>query len=120
MRGEAGVGSAGRVADPAAQVPEDSVQPVRDPGHARQVDVASIQISRTTYTQIHDGRAVPTNARALQPGDLVFTEGSAARPEHVAMTIGHGLLVHAPRPGRVIEVAKVAMHGIHLVARRIV
>ncbi|GAA2523182.1 C40 family peptidase [Streptomyces longisporus] len=86
----------------------------------RAYGVAGIQISRTTYTQIHDGRAVPANASALQPGDLVFTEGSASRPEHVAMAIGDGLLVHAPRPGRVVEVARVATHGTILVVRRIV
>lgn len=83
----------------------------------RAYGVAGIQITRTTYTQIHDGRAVPANA--LQPGDLVFTEGSATRPEHVAMAIGDGLLVHAPRPGRMVEVAKVATHGTILVVRRI-
>lgn len=70
-----------------------------------------------TSTQIHYGRAVPANAKSLQPGDLVFTEGSAVRPEHVAMAIGDGLLVHAPRPGRVVEVAT---HGTILVVRRIV
>lgn len=86
----------------------------------RAYGVAGIQITRTTYTQIHDGRAVPANASALQPGDLVFTGGSASRPEHVAMAIGDGLFVHAPRPGRVVEVAKVATHGTILVVRRIV
>ncbi|WP_331736749.1 C40 family peptidase (plasmid) [Streptomyces canus] len=85
----------------------------------RAYGVAGIQITRTTYTQVHDGRAVPANANALQPGDLVFTEGSASRPEHVAMALGGGLLVHAPRPGRVVEVAKVATHGTILVVRRI-
>ncbi len=86
----------------------------------RAYGVAGIQITRTTYTQIHDGRAVPAGATSLQPGDLVFTEGSASRPEHVAMAIGDGLLVHAPRPGRVVEVAKVATHGDILVVRRII
>ncbi len=86
----------------------------------RAYGVAGIEISRTTYTQIHDGRAVPANAKSLQPGDLVFTEGSASRPEHVAMAIGDGLVVHAPRPGKVTEVAKVATHGTILVVRRIV
>ncbi|MFF9870095.1 C40 family peptidase [Streptomyces sp. NPDC013953] len=84
----------------------------------RAYGVAGIKITRTTYTQINDGRAVP--AHALQPGDLVFTVGSASRPEHVAMFIGHGLVVHAPRPGRVVEVAKLSNHGKILAARRIV
>ncbi|MET7563707.1 C40 family peptidase [Streptomyces sp. NPDC005479] len=83
----------------------------------RAYGVAGIEITRTTYTQIHDGRAV--SAKALQPGDLVFTNGSASRPEHVAMFIGDGLVVHAPRPGRVVEVAELATHGKILVARRV-
>ncbi|MCX5317945.1 C40 family peptidase [Streptomyces sp. NBC_00154] len=83
----------------------------------RAYGVAGVEITRTTYTQIHDGRAV--SAKALQPGDLVFTNGSASRPEHVAMFLGDGLVVHAPRPGRVVEVAELATHGTILVARRI-
>lgn len=83
----------------------------------RAYGVAGIEITRTTYTQIHDGRAV--SAKAVQPGDLVFTNGTASRPEHVAMFIGDGLVVHAPRPGRVVEVAELATHGTILVARRI-
>jgi Cell wall-associated hydrolases (invasion-associated proteins) len=85
----------------------------------RAYGVAGIELTRTTYTQIHDGRAVPADANSLQPGDLVFTEGSASRPEHVAMALGDGLLVQAPRPGRVVEVAKVATHGTILVVRRV-
>ncbi|MFI5634030.1 C40 family peptidase [Streptomyces sp. NPDC051664] len=79
--------------------------------------VAGIEITRTTCTQLHDGWAVPV--KALQPGDLVFTNGTASRPEHVAMFIGDGLVVHAPRPGRVVEVAELATHGMILVARRV-
>ncbi|MET9427881.1 MULTISPECIES: C40 family peptidase [unclassified Streptomyces] len=84
----------------------------------RAYGVAGIEITRTTYTQINDGRPVPANA--LQPGDLVFTVGSASRPEHVAMFIGDGLVVHAPRPGRVVEVAKLSNHGKILAVRRVV
>ncbi|MGW1171257.1 C40 family peptidase [Streptomyces sp. NPDC002550] len=85
----------------------------------RAYGVAGIQISRTTYTQINEGSAVPADASQLQPGDLVFTEGSASRPEHVSMAIGDGLVVQAPRPGRVIDVAKVAENGTILAVRRI-
>ncbi|MEU9061754.1 NlpC/P60 family protein [Streptomyces sp. NPDC048430] len=83
----------------------------------RAYGTAGITIARTTYEQIHDGRPAPLDA--LQPGDLVFTVGSAARPEHVAMVIGDGLVVHAPKPGRDVEVAKLSTHGSILVARRI-
>ncbi|MFI6689078.1 C40 family peptidase [Streptomyces sp. NPDC050485] len=71
----------------------------------RAYGVAGIQLTRTTDTQINEGRAIPLDA--VQPGDLLFSEGSAAQPEHVAMAIGGGLLVHAPRPGRVVEVAQI-------------
>lgn len=83
----------------------------------RAYGIAGISISRTTYTQIRDGYAV--TAAALRPGDLVFTVGSASQPEHVAMSIGHGLIVHAPRPGRSVEVASLASHGVILLARRV-
>lgn len=85
----------------------------------RAYGVAGIQITRTTYTQIADGYPVPPNANSLQPGDLVFTEGSASRPEHVALALGDGLLVHAPRPGKNVQVSKVATQGAILVVRRI-
>ncbi|MFE2498802.1 C40 family peptidase [Streptomyces scopuliridis] len=84
----------------------------------RAYGVAGAEIARTTYAQVNDGRAV--SAQALKPGDLVFTEGSASRPEHVSMLIGDGLVVHAPKPGRVVEVAKLSTHGEILAARRIV
>lgn len=67
---------------------------------------AGIALSRTTYTQIHEGR--PVSANALQPGDLVFTEGTAAAPEHVGMYIGSGLIINAPHTGAVVDVNTLA------------
>jgi cell wall-associated NlpC family hydrolase len=67
-----------------------------DGGHA---------LSRTTYTQIHDG--TPTTAAQLAPGDLVLTPGSdgtLASPGHVGMFIGRGLVVTAPHTGDVVTV----------------
>ncbi|OEJ21540.1 hypothetical protein AS594_39055 [Streptomyces agglomeratus] len=84
----------------------------------RAYGVAGIEISRSTYSQVNEGRAVPTSN--LQPGDLVFTEGNAARPEHVAMAIGGGLIVHAPGTGRVVEVVPLNNLGKLLLARRVV
>ncbi|MGW2016858.1 C40 family peptidase [Streptomyces sp. NPDC001927] len=84
----------------------------------RAYGVAGKQITRTTYTQIHDGHAVPTSA--IQPGDLLFAVGSASRPEHVAMAIGYGYVVHAPKPGRVVEVVKQANLGPILLVVRVV
>lgn len=66
---------------------------------------AGVQLSRTTYTQVHDGFA--TTEDRLSPGDLVFIAGSMgtlASPRHVGMFIGRGLVVHSPRTGEVVRV----------------
>jgi cell wall-associated NlpC family hydrolase len=62
-------------------------------------------LSRTTYSQIHDG--TPATAAQLDPGDLVLTPGSdgtLAAPGHVGMFIGEGLVVEAPHTGGVVRV----------------
>lgn len=51
------------------------------------------EITRTTYSQINQGRAVSRDQ--LQPGDLVFTNGV----EHVGIYVGGGQMIHAARPG---------------------
>ncbi|WP_411107315.1 C40 family peptidase [Streptomyces sp. cmx-4-9] len=84
----------------------------------RAYGVAGKEITRTTYTQIHDGRGVP--ATAIAPGDLIFVRGTASAPEHVAMSIGYGYAVHAPRTGRPVMVSKDGeLGGPVLVVRRI-
>ncbi|MEW1914206.1 C40 family peptidase [Kitasatospora sp. NPDC085895] len=83
----------------------------------RAYGVVGIRLSRTTYDQVNEGVAVP--AGALLPGDLVFTRGTADRPEHVAMSIGDGLLVQAPRTGRNVEIVPLEGHGQVLAARRV-
>jgi peptidoglycan DL-endopeptidase CwlO len=48
-----------------------------------------------------------TTESRLTPGDLVPTPGSAgtlASPGHVAMFVGHGLVVEAPHTGDVVNV----------------
>lgn len=78
---------------------------------------AGILLDRTTYAQVHEGWAVPLDA--LRPGDLLFYEGSAARPEHVALYVGGGMVVQAPRPGRTVDVVRIAWNGRVLAARRV-
>ena len=51
------------------------------------------EITRTTYTQINQGR--PVSRDQLQPGDLVFTNGVG----HVGIYVGGGNMIHAARPG---------------------
>ncbi|MCD2468703.1 C40 family peptidase [Streptomyces sp. MBT42] len=65
-----------------------------------------ISISRTTYTQVKEGKAVSVSA--LKPGDLLFTRGTAEVPEHVGMFIGDGLILHAPRTGDVVKISTLA------------
>ncbi|MDX3097977.1 C40 family peptidase [Streptomyces sp. ME19-03-3] len=78
-----------------------------------------ISISRTTYTQVKEGKAVSVDA--LKPGDLLFTRGTAQVPEHVGMFIGDGLILHAPRTGDVVKISTLAdWRPDVLAARRIV
>ncbi|MGW6752430.1 C40 family peptidase [Streptomyces sp. NPDC055817] len=78
-----------------------------------------VSISRTTYTQVKEGKAVSVDA--LKPGDLLFTRGTAEVPEHVGMFIGEGLILQAPRTGDVVEISTLAdWRPDVLAARRIV
>ncbi|MFB8128666.1 C40 family peptidase [Streptomyces mirabilis] len=78
---------------------------------------AGITLTRTTYTQINEGKAV--SPKALKPGDLIFSRGSAARPEHVGMYIGSGLAIEAPRTGKPVRITPLADWDI-LAARRVI
>jgi hypothetical protein len=63
-----------------------------------------IDISRTTYSQIGEGKAVKMNE--LQAGDMVFfdTNPNTAGPDHVGLYLGNGKMLHAPRPGKSVEI----------------
>ncbi|MFF4285653.1 C40 family peptidase [Streptomyces sp. NPDC001633] len=63
---------------------------------------AGVKLSRTTYTQVNEGSAASVDAP--EAGDLLFTRGSAARPEHVGMYIGSGLVLNAPKTGSLVRV----------------
>ncbi|MGM0351812.1 C40 family peptidase [Streptomyces sp. ECR3] len=81
--------------------------------------VAGVSLGRTTYAQVKDGK--PVSASALEPGDLLFTEGTSAAPEHVGMYIGKGLVIHAPHTGDVVRISTLASwRDDVLAARRIV
>ncbi|MER8097163.1 NlpC/P60 family protein [Streptomyces goshikiensis] len=61
---------------------------------------AGIDIPRVTFDQIN--LPLQVGLDSPKPGDLVFnagSDGSAASPGHVAMYIGSGLLIEAPRTG---------------------
>jgi cell wall-associated NlpC family hydrolase len=65
---------------------------------------AGVDISRTTFTQIHDGPAVPRSMVA--PGDLVFPNRG-----HVVMYIGNGQVVEAPSAGQNVKVSPMPAGG---------
>jgi cell wall-associated NlpC family hydrolase len=51
----------------------------------------------------------------LQPGDLLFWANDLSNPgsiHHVALYIGHGLMVHSPHTGDHVRVASVYLHGL--------
>ncbi|MCZ1020352.1 C40 family peptidase [Streptomyces albulus] len=75
-----------------------------------------VSLSRTTYTQVKEGRAVSVDA--LKPGDLLFTRGSAAVPEHVGMFIGQGLILQAPKTGDVVKISTLASWRPDILAAR--
>ncbi|MGW3182033.1 C40 family peptidase [Kitasatospora sp. NPDC001119] len=77
---------------------------------------AGVSLERTTYDQVKQGSAV--SADALKPGDLLFTRGSAAVPEHVGMFIGSGLIVHAPKTGDVVKISTLASWRPEILAAR--
>lgn len=63
-----------------------------------------IKTTRTTYTQIGEGKAVKMNE--LQAGDLVFFDTQpGGGPDHVGIYMGDGKMIHAPRPGKSVEIA---------------
>lgn len=60
-----------------------------------------IHTTRTTYTQVKEGRAVSRSQ--LQPGDLVFF--GYGSPHHVGIYIGDNSYVHAPQTGDVVKIS---------------
>ncbi|MEO6794093.1 MAG: C40 family peptidase, partial [Mycobacterium sp.] len=69
---------------------------------------AGVPLSRTTYTQIHDGIAVARSQ--IQPGDLVFPSTG-----HVQLAIGNNLVVEAPHAGATVQISRL---GAHVAIRR--
>ncbi|MEV0982409.1 NlpC/P60 family protein [Streptomyces sp. NPDC049915] len=61
---------------------------------------AGVSIPRTTYDQVNVGTQVDIDDP--KPGDLVFnpgSDGSDARPGHVGMYVGNGMVIEAPHTG---------------------
>ena len=56
-------------------------------------------ITRTTYTQVYQGKSVVVSTATLKKGDLLFW-GSASAPYHVGIYVGGGRFVHAATPSQ--------------------
>nr|WP_212780613.1 C40 family peptidase [Lactobacillus corticis] len=77
---------------------------------------AGINITRTTYTQVNQGRTVSMNS--LKPGDLLFW-GSASAPYHVGIYVGNGKYVHAATPSQGVIEQTLSVYFYPSVAKRI-
>ncbi|MFP8959194.1 C40 family peptidase [Streptomyces nanhaiensis] len=78
---------------------------------------AGVRLTRTTYTQVSEGEAVSPDR--LRPGDLIFSRGTVARPEHVGMYLGQGLVIEAPRTGKPVRITPLTDWTV-LAVRRVV
>lgn len=61
-----------------------------------------ISLPRVSQSQMNSGRAI--SYAEAQPGDLVWMSGGG----HVAIYIGGGLVIHAPKPGDVVKITPVS------------
>lgn len=75
-----------------------------------------VSIPRVTYDQWRTGTAVGKDQ--LQPGDAVFFRMGPRGPEHVAMYVGDGKIVEAPRTGDVVKISSLSGRGDYVGARR--
>ena len=64
---------------------------------------AGVHLPRTSQAMAKYG--TPVKPTKIQPGDLVTSNWGSGPASHVAMYIGAGKVIHAPRPGRSVTVA---------------
>jgi cell wall-associated NlpC family hydrolase len=63
-------------------------------------------VSLPHYSAAQYAASTPISSSQLRPGDLVFwgTTSSPASIHHVAMYLGNGMIIHAPRTGRPVSI----------------
>jgi cell wall-associated NlpC family hydrolase len=65
---------------------------------------AAAGVSLPHSSSAQSGMGTSVSRSSMSPGDLVFYYSPVS---HVGIYIGNGKLVHAPRPGRSVEVVSV-------------
>jgi len=81
---------------------------------------AGINMPRVSADQARVQFGSPRKLKRLQPGDLVFWDNSSRNDgaDHVAIYIGHGKIIEAPRPGLSVQISSLydlgEAWGIHL------
>ncbi|WP_235994478.1 C40 family peptidase [Nonomuraea montanisoli] len=68
---------------------------------------AGVSLPRTTWQQWAWGASRKVSLDALQPGDLIFSNGLG----HVSIYAGNGQIVHAPQTGDVVKVVTLSSYG---------
>lgn len=59
------------------------------------------------YSEAQYLTSTPISAADLRPGDLVFWQGAQERIHHVALYIGNGEIIHAPRTGDPVQIVAI-------------
>ncbi|MFK0191615.1 NlpC/P60 family protein [Kitasatospora sp. NPDC090308] len=77
---------------------------------------AGVHLPRTSQEQAHAGSSVGRDWHNAQPGDLVIYNVHGAQ-DHVAMYIGNGMVVHAPKPGAPVRTMAVDALSISTIRR---
>lgn len=71
---------------------------------------AQLGVSLTHYTGAQFTQGLPLPRGELQPGDLVFFDGSRD-PQHEGMYVGDGRFIHAPHTGDVVKISSLDEAG---------
>jgi cell wall-associated NlpC family hydrolase len=76
-------------------------------------------ISRTTYSQVYQGKTVKVSTASLKKGNLLFW-GSKFSPYHVGIYVGGGQYVHAATPSQGVRKQYLSSYFWPSTAKRII
>ncbi len=69
---------------------------------------ASAGVSLPHWSVAQYEATTPVSVSSIQRGDLLFwSNGSSSSIYHVALYLGNGMMIHAPRPGRSVEIVSI-------------